>query len=91
MSASSSQLRRQVAKLQQYVYRLLYGDMLAHMSRYPLRLPMRMIPGGRGGQTMHQDRFIGSGAAILVGLGLCISSFSLKKLSAMPDRPTRLI
>ncbi|KAG7175735.1 hypothetical protein Hamer_G009737 [Homarus americanus] len=65
--------------------------MLAHVSRYPLRMPMRMLPGSRGGQPTHQDRFILQGAAVLVGLGLCISSFSLKKLSAMPHKPRRLI
>ncbi|XP_047481406.1 uncharacterized protein LOC125033824 isoform X3 [Penaeus chinensis] len=71
--------------------RLFYGEMLAQVSRYPLRVPVRIMPGSRRPQAVHQDRFIQQGAALLAGLGLCISSFSLKKLSAMPHKPRRLI
>ncbi|XP_042876726.1 uncharacterized protein LOC122256251 isoform X1 [Penaeus japonicus] len=70
---------------------LLNGEMLAQVSRYPLRVPVRIMPGSRRQQAVHQDRFIQQGAALLAGLGLCISSFSLKKLSAMPHKPRRLI
>ncbi|XP_064089293.1 uncharacterized protein LOC135203495 isoform X2 [Macrobrachium nipponense] len=69
--------------------RLLFGDMLAQVSRYPLRVPMRIATGGNG--PVQGDRVIQQGAALLVGLGLCISSFSLKKLSAMPEKPRRLL
>ncbi|XP_042876727.1 uncharacterized protein LOC122256251 isoform X2 [Penaeus japonicus] len=91
----SSRVKMQFVKrasgVQRYVYRLLNGEMLAQVSRYPLRVPVRIMPGSRRQQAVHQDRFIQQGAALLAGLGLCISSFSLKKLSAMPHKPRRLI
>ncbi|XP_047481405.1 uncharacterized protein LOC125033824 isoform X2 [Penaeus chinensis] len=90
-SKAKMQFVKRAVGVQQYVYRLFYGEMLAQVSRYPLRVPVRIMPGSRRPQAVHQDRFIQQGAALLAGLGLCISSFSLKKLSAMPHKPRRLI
>lgn len=90
IGARRQQLLRRAAFVHQYIYRLLFGDMFAQASRYPLRVPMGIMKAS-GSPGVQGDKFIKQGVALLVGLGLCISSFSLKKLSAVPMKPKSLI
>jgi len=62
------------------------------LARVPIRIPLRMVQESNALRAAPRyGRRFQKGEALLVGIGLSISSFSLKQLSTEPSKPSGLL